>query len=58
MTGMGSHLDKQPRGGRYDGILGVIAAFEVLRTLHENGFRTEHDIGAINWTKLASPLPP
>ncbi|KAI0486091.1 amidase [Xylaria cf. heliscus] len=50
MTGMGSHLDTQPRGGRYDGILGVVAAVEVLRTLDENGFRTEYDIGAINWT--------
>ncbi|KAI0409452.1 amidase [Xylaria palmicola] len=50
MTGMGSHLDTQPRGGRYNGILGVVAAVEVLRTLHENGFETEYDVGAINWT--------
>ncbi|RMJ22867.1 Beta-alanine synthase [Aspergillus sp. HF37] len=35
MTAMGSHLDTQPRGGRYDGILGVMAALEVLRTIEE-----------------------
>jgi acetylornithine deacetylase/succinyl-diaminopimelate desuccinylase-like protein len=51
MTAMGSHLDTQPRGGRYDGILGVVAAVEVLRTLHENGHKTHHDVGAVNWTK-------
>lgn len=51
MTAMGSHLDTQPRGGRYDGILGVIAALEVLRTLHENGRRTHYDVGIVNWTK-------
>jgi len=32
----GSHLDTQPRGGRFDGILGVTGALEVLRTLQEN----------------------
>lgn len=51
MIAMGSHLDTQPRGGRYDGILGVVAAVEVLRTLAENGYRTHHDIGIVNWTK-------
>lgn len=51
MTAMGSHLDTQPRGGRYDGILGVIAALEVLRTMKENGFRTNFDVGLVNWTK-------
>ncbi|KAH8649813.1 beta-alanine synthase [Xylariales sp. PMI_506] len=50
MTAMGSHLDTQPRGGRYDGILGVIAAVEVMRTLHENGKRTRYDVGVVNWT--------
>ncbi|SPO07311.1 probable beta-alanine synthase [Cephalotrichum gorgonifer] len=50
MTAMGSHLDTQPRGGRYDGILGVVAAMEVLRTLHERGYHTQYDIGAVNWT--------
>lgn len=50
MTAMGSHLDTQPRGGRYDGILGVMAGLEVLRTLKENGHKTNYDIGLINWT--------
>ncbi|KAH8886084.1 putative hydantoin utilization protein C [Thozetella sp. PMI_491] len=47
---MGSHLDTQPTGGRYDGILGVLAALEVLRTLHENDYETEGPVGLINWT--------
>lgn len=51
MTAMGSHLDTQPRGGRYDGILGIMAALEVLRTLKDNGYKTQYDVGAINWTK-------
>ncbi|PYH91618.1 beta-alanine synthase [Aspergillus ellipticus CBS 707.79] len=50
MTAMGSHLDTQPRGGRYDGILGVMAALEVLRTMKDHGFRTRYDIGLVNWT--------
>ncbi|KAJ5101692.1 hypothetical protein NUU61_003914 [Penicillium alfredii] len=50
MIAMGSHLDTQPRGGRYDGILGVIAALEVLRTMRENGFQTKYDVGVVNWT--------
>lgn len=51
MTAMGSHLDTQPRGGRYDGILGVLAAVEVMRTLKESGYRTGFDVGVVNWTK-------
>lgn len=51
MIAMGSHLDTQPRGGRYDGILGVLAATEVMRTLVENGYKTNYDLGIINWTK-------
>lgn len=51
MIAMGSHLDTQPRGGRYDGILGVVGALEVLRTMKESGFRTGSDIGIVNWTK-------
>ncbi|KAL7955606.1 hypothetical protein V8C34DRAFT_291105 [Trichoderma compactum] len=50
MIAMGSHLDTQPRGGRYDGILGVVAAVEVLRTLAENGYKTTNNIGIVNWT--------
>lgn len=37
-------------GGRYDGILGVTAALEVLRTLHENNIQTHCPIGLIDWT--------
>lgn len=51
---MGSHLDTQPTGGRYDGILGVMAGLEALRTLHESDYQTEGPVGIINWTKLIS----
>ena len=47
---MGSHLDTQPTGGRYDGILGVNAGLEVLRVLHENQIETFNPIGVVNWT--------
>ena len=46
----GSHLDTQPHGGRFDGIYGVLAALEVLRTLHENDIVTEAPLEAVNWT--------
>lgn len=46
----GSHIDSQPKGGRFDGILGVMGALEVLRTLHENGVETERDIVIADWT--------
>lgn len=48
---MGSHLDTQPTGGRYDGILGVNAGLEVLKVLHENDVQTESSIGVVDWTK-------
>jgi acetylornithine deacetylase/succinyl-diaminopimelate desuccinylase-like protein len=48
---MGSHLDTQPTGGRYDGILGVLAGLEVLRTLHDHNYTTEGNIGVVDWTK-------
>lgn len=48
---MGSHLDTQPTGGRYDGILGVLAGLEVLEVLEENKMQTEGSIGVVNWTK-------
>ncbi|KAH7411779.1 hypothetical protein DE146DRAFT_254484 [Phaeosphaeria sp. MPI-PUGE-AT-0046c] len=47
---MGSHMDTQPAGGRYDGILGVQAALEVLRTLHENKTETYCPVALIDWT--------
>ncbi len=46
----GSHLDTQPHGGRFDGIYGVLAALEVLRTLHESDLTTEAPLEVVNWT--------
>ncbi len=46
----GSHIDSQPKGGRFDGILGVMGALEVMRTLHENGVSTERDLVIVDWT--------
>ncbi|MDJ0621550.1 MAG: M20 family metallo-hydrolase [Desulfocapsaceae bacterium] len=46
----GSHIDSQPKGGRFDGILGVMSALEVLRTLHENNVETQRDIVIVDWT--------
>jgi len=47
---MGSHLDTQPTGGKYDGVLGVLGALEVIRTLNDLGIRTRRPIVAANWT--------
>jgi len=47
---MGSHLDTQPMGGRFDGILGVLGALEVLRTLKASGRQTRHPLLLVNWT--------
>lgn len=46
----GSHVDSQPLGGRYDGIYGVLAGLEALRTLNDRGIATERDIVLVNWT--------
>ncbi|KAJ1028611.1 hypothetical protein NDA16_001777 [Ustilago loliicola] len=43
-TAMGSHLDTQPTGGRYDGILGIMAGLEALRTLNDNNIQTEYPV--------------
>ena len=50
-TCAGSHLDTQPTGGRYDGILGVCAGVEMLKVLAEEKVETEFAVGVINWTK-------
>ena len=47
---MGSHLDTQPTGGKFDGVLGVLAALEALRTLVEAGYETYAPIEIVNWT--------
>ncbi|CCB68065.1 MULTISPECIES: M20 family metallo-hydrolase [unclassified Hyphomicrobium] len=56
---MGSHLDTQPTGGKFDGILGVLAALEVMRTLHEQDYETNAPIEIVNWTnEEGSRFPP
>ncbi len=47
---VGSHLDTQPTGGKYDGVLGVLGGLELVRTLNDTGIRTKHPIVVTNWT--------
>ena len=47
---LGSHLDTQPTGGKFDGALGVLAALEVVRTLNDHGIRTTAPLEVVNWT--------
>jgi N-carbamoyl-L-amino-acid hydrolase len=47
---VGSHMDSQPKGGRFDGILGVMGALEVLRTFNDNGVETDRPIIIVDWT--------
>ena len=47
---VGSHLDTQPTGGRYDGVLGVLAGLEIVRTLNDLDIKTKHPIVVTNWT--------
>jgi N-carbamoyl-L-amino-acid hydrolase len=47
---MGSHLDTQPTGGKFDGVLGVLGALEALRTLVQAGYQTFAPIEVVNWT--------
>ena len=47
---VGSHLDTQPTGGKYDGPLGVLAALEIVRSLNEAHLKTRHPIEIVNWT--------
>ncbi|WP_420398581.1 Zn-dependent hydrolase [Marinovum algicola] len=47
---VGSHLDTQPTGGKYDGVLGVLGGLEILRTLNDLDIRTRHPIVVTNWT--------
>ncbi|WP_321924249.1 Zn-dependent hydrolase [Paraburkholderia guartelaensis] len=46
----GSHLDTQPLGGRFDGVYGVLAGLEAIRTLNELGVATRHPIDVVAWT--------
>ncbi|MEQ1950326.1 Zn-dependent hydrolase [Mesorhizobium sp. CN2-181] len=47
---VGSHLDTQPTGGKFDGVLGVLGGLEVIRTLNDLGIKTKHPIVVTNWT--------
>jgi N-carbamoyl-L-amino-acid hydrolase len=47
---VGSHLDTQPTGGKYDGVLGVLGGLEIVRTLNDLGIKTKHPIIIVNWT--------
>ncbi len=47
---IGSHLDTQPTGGKYDGVIGVLSGLEVLRSLNDLNIETEAPIEVIDWT--------
>ena len=47
---VGSHLDTQPTGGKYDGVLGVLAGLELVRTMNDLDIKTKHPIVVTNWT--------
>jgi len=47
---IGSHLDTQIAGGKYDGILGVLSGLEVIRTLNDRGIQTTRPIEVVCWT--------
>ena len=47
---VGSHLDTQPTGGKYDGVLGVLGGLELIRTMNDLDVKTKHPIVVTNWT--------
>ncbi|MXQ10729.1 M20 family metallo-hydrolase [Microvirga makkahensis] len=47
---IGSHLDTQPTGGKFDGVLGVLGGLEILRTLQDSGYETNAPLMLVNWT--------
>lgn len=47
---IGSHIDSQPLGGKYDGIYGVLAALEVVYSLNDNNIKTDRPIDVVSWT--------
>jgi beta-ureidopropionase / N-carbamoyl-L-amino-acid hydrolase len=47
---VGSHLDTQPTGGKYDGVLGVLGGLEVIRTMNDLAIKTKHPVVVVNWT--------
>ena len=56
---IGSHLDSVPKGGRFDGSLGVLGALEAVRTLNDKNISTRRPIEIVNWTNEEGPrFPP
>lgn len=53
--GIGSHLDTQPAGGRYDGILGVQAGLEILKILEEKNYTTHAPVAVVSMS--SNPVP-
>ena len=49
-VGTGSHLDTQPTGGKFDGVYGVLAGLEVVRSMNDQGIKTKHPIEISVWT--------
>lgn len=47
---MGSHLDTQPTGGKFDGVLGVLGALEAMRSIVDLGYETTAPVMIVNWT--------
>lgn len=47
---IGSHLDTQPHGGKFDGVFGVLAGLEIVRTLNDHDLQTDAPIEIVNWT--------
>lgn len=47
---VGSHLDTQPTGGKYDGVLGVLGGLEIIRQMNDLNIKTKHPIVVTNWT--------
>jgi N-carbamoyl-L-amino-acid hydrolase len=55
----GSHLDTQPNGGKFDGVFGVLAALEAVRTLNDHGIETKRAVEIVDWTnEEGSRFPP
>jgi N-carbamoyl-L-amino-acid hydrolase len=46
----GSHMDSQPRGGRFDGVYGVLAALEAIEAIDEAGVKTRRPIELVAWS--------
>src|SRR6056297_997309 len=49
IIGFGSHIDTVPNGGKYDGSIGVLGAIEIIRTLREMGYKTNHPLEVISF---------